>query len=614
MLSWKCVNIAVEDQKCKLAHAAVLLLAANREVNMRRRDLIRPDLNKQFSSLCNPSIAISAYLFGDDLDKEVEELTKSNKLSGKVTPKHRSDYRPTPYKIPFGRGTRGRGRFNQPSGRGRGSKTIYVFFRRRPGSVPAPSKQQDTNQQRTIESSNKVSSTMISSVIDNQPPFRAGGLKDCVHAWTEITSDPFVLDTVAHCHLEFDSLPESGISSSRPYFTFNESEQKVIDGEIDKFLQKGIIKPSFSESGEVLSPIFVIPKKDGSSRMIFNLKGLNQFISYHHFKMDTLEEAIKLMRPGCLMTSIDLRDAYYSIPIAPEHQKYLKFIWKDNLYCFTCLPMGLSSSPRIFTKVMKPVFATLRSKFGHTCLGYIDDSFYTEESYDECLQATFNAVELITSLGFKIHPDKSVIIPSQCIEFLGFLLDSSSMTVTLTPRKKEKLRLLCQQFLQPQRSFTICQVASLIGSLVSSFPGVQFGPLHYRPIEVDKDYHLRLHQGNFDAEMSLSPDSLAELHWWVNNSGAANKKVYQASPDVILYTDASGAGWGAKIENRISTCGIWSHDESVKHINCLELLAIHLALLSLFKNRNNIHVRIMCDNTTAVSYINEMGGMQIAGV
>ncbi len=182
------------------------------------------------------------------------------------------------------------------------------------------------------------------------------------------------------------------------------------------------------------------------------------------------------------------------------------------------------------------------------------------------------------------------------------------MTVTLTPRKKEKLSLLYQQFLRPQRSFTIRQVASLIGSLVSSFPGVQFGPLHYRPIEVDKDYHLRLHQGNFDAEMSLSPDSLAELHWWVNNIGAANKKVYQASPDVILYTDASGAGWGAKIENGISTCGIWSHDESVKHINCLELLAIHLALLSLFKNRNNIHVRIMCDNTTAVSYINEMGG------
>ena len=70
--------------------------------------------------------------------------------------------------------------------------------------------------------------------------------------------------------------------------------------------------------------------------------------------MDTLETAIKLMRPGCYMTSVDLKDAYYSIPIAPEHQKFLKFVWKDHLYAFNSLPMGLSGSPRIFTKILKP--------------------------------------------------------------------------------------------------------------------------------------------------------------------------------------------------------------------------------------------------------------------
>jgi hypothetical protein len=55
------------------------------------------------------------------------------------------------------------------------------------------------------------------------------------------------------------------------------------------------------------------------------------------------------------MTSIDLKDAYYSIPVAAEDQKYLKFIWREKLYVFTSLPMGLTSSPRIFTKVLKPV-------------------------------------------------------------------------------------------------------------------------------------------------------------------------------------------------------------------------------------------------------------------
>ena len=58
--------------------------------------------------------------------------------------------------------------------------------------------------------------------------------------------------------------------------------------------------------------------------------------------MDTLETAIMLIRPSCFMKSIDLKDAYYSIPVALEHQKYLKFIWRDQLYAFTSLPMVLS--------------------------------------------------------------------------------------------------------------------------------------------------------------------------------------------------------------------------------------------------------------------------------
>ena len=107
-----------------------------------------------------------------------------------------------------------------------------------------------------------------------------------------------------------------------------------------------------------------------------------------------------------------------------------------------------------------------------------------------------SAVKLIINLGFKIHPEKSVTLPSQCIEFLGFLLNSVSMTVTLTPKKKQKLRQLCQRFLRPNTLFTIRQVASLIGSLVSSFPGVEFGPLHYRSIEADKESYLRMHQGH----------------------------------------------------------------------------------------------------------------------
>ena len=322
------------------------------------------------------------------------------------------------------------------------------------------------------------------------------------------------MDAVTHCHIEFDWEPGICTSVTRPFCSFTEIEQTIIDNEVEKFLLKGIIRLSSHEDGQVISPIFTRPKKDGSHRVIFNLKKLNESVTYHHFKSDTLETAIRLMRPGCYMTSIDLKDAYYSIPIAQEHQKYLKFIWRGQLYAFTSLPLGLTSSPRIFTKVLKPVFSYLRSQFGHTCLGYIDDSFYLEDSYTECEEAKLRAMQLFVSLGFKIHPEKSVIIPTQILEFLGFILNSILMSVTLTNKKAVKILQLCQKFSLPNKRFTIREVASFLGTLVSSFPGVEFGPLHYRHIEVDKEANLKLNQGNLDSLLTLSHDSLEEIHWW----------------------------------------------------------------------------------------------------
>ena len=85
--------------------------------------------------------------------------------------------------------------------------------------------------------------------------------------------------------------------------------------------------------------------------------------------MDTLETAIKMMRTNCFMASVDLKDAYFSVPISKEHRKYLCFIWKNKLFEFTCYPQGLGSAPRDFTKVCKPVYSTLR-KYGHSNMGY----------------------------------------------------------------------------------------------------------------------------------------------------------------------------------------------------------------------------------------------------
>jgi len=88
----------------------------------------------------------------------------------------------------------------------------------------------------------------------------------------------------------------------------------------------GVIVKAVYEPGQFVSPIFIRPKKNGEHRMVLNLKKLNEFIPYHHFKMDTFEKALNLITKDTYMGSIDLRHAYYSIGIAPEQQKYFRFV------------------------------------------------------------------------------------------------------------------------------------------------------------------------------------------------------------------------------------------------------------------------------------------------
>ena len=186
--------------------------------------------------------------------------------------------------------------------------------------------------------------------------------------------------------------------------------------------------------------------------------------------------ALKLIQAGCFMASVDLKDAYYSIPVHPEHRKYLMFKWEGQYYQFTCLPNGLSSAPRVFTKILKPVYSHLRS-IGHICMGHIDDSLLlVAYSLGSCRKNIYDTVNLLTLLGFTIHLVKSVLEPTQTIQFLGFVINSVAMTVKLPPSKAAKVKSACQDLVLNCNP-TIREVEQVIGLIVSSFPAVQYS--HY---------------------------------------------------------------------------------------------------------------------------------------
>lgn len=75
-------------------------------------------------------------------------------------------------------------------------------------------------------------------------------------------------------------------------------EQHVIDKEIDKLLSKGVITPGSHEEGEYISSVFTRAKKDGSFRVILNLKCLNTPVQYHHFKRNSLNTVLQMVNGG----------------------------------------------------------------------------------------------------------------------------------------------------------------------------------------------------------------------------------------------------------------------------------------------------------------------------
>ena len=148
-------------------------------------------------------------------------------------------------------------------------------------------------------------------------------------------------------------------------------EIEIIDAEISKLLSKDVIVNTTREPNDYVSRIFFFKKSN--YRMILNPETFNEFFKFKHCKLESVEDALDLITGGCYFGSIDLKDAYYSIPIHENYQKYLKLFWKEAYYQYIALPNGFSPVVRVFTKVLTPPFTYLRSK-GHLSVKYIDDS------------------------------------------------------------------------------------------------------------------------------------------------------------------------------------------------------------------------------------------------
>ena len=174
----------------------------------------------------------------------------------------------------------------------------------------------------------------------------------------------------------------------------NQEQQKQVDLEVKAMLEKGSILKVCHSKGEFLSSLFLISKKGGTNRPVTNLKDLNWFIPYKHFKMEGLHCLKCVLQKGDYMCKIDLKDTYFSVLLHKDSRELVQFLCARNLHEILGLFFDLESAPRIFTKSLQVPISVLRRLMIKVII-YLNDFLILGNSMSEIFMARDSVIFLL---------------------------------------------------------------------------------------------------------------------------------------------------------------------------------------------------------------------------
>ena len=444
--------------------------------------------------------------------------------------------------------------------------------------------------------------------IDNQigPELPVGGrLKFFIDQWRKITDDKWVLSTISKGYkLEFQSFPpRTGIIQTRA----TAHALKIINSEVEKLLEKAAIEPVpiAEEHLGFYSTLFLVPKKTGDLRPVINLKPLNQYLKTEHFKMDTLSKVINLVRKGDWGISVDLQDAYFHIPIFRSHRKYLRFCIQGRKFQYRVLAFGPKTSPRVFTKVVSVVAAHLRMQSIRMAV-YLDDWLALNAIREMLLRDREKILNLLAQLGFLVNAEKSKLVPSQDITYIGgrFLLDKGIVLPTV--ERISKLQAMVRGIMVC--SGTARQYLQMLGLMASCIEVIPYARLHMRPTQLHLLYWWKPVSGDLEVQIPKSQHLVNHLKWWLQEANIFKGRSFlRMKISKTICTDASNQGWGGNLGHQIVQ-GRWPQEKKGWHINCLELEAVLLTVKNFLPQLVNQSVLIRSDNQSVVQHVNRQGG------
>ena len=435
-----------------------------------------------------------------------------------------------------------------------------------------------------------------------------GRLSKFYDAWSSITRDGWVLQIIRDGYkLEFSEPPPAKGSRRPTPLPADPTQAALLRKELQSLITKeAVVGVKELPADFFMATFFLAPKKGGKWRPIINLKPLNRFIKPTHFRMETIRYILPLLRRGEWATSIDLSDAYLHIPIHPEHRKFLMFELEGKFYKFQALPFGLSTAPRVFTRVARVVGAHLR-RMGINIFMYLDDWLIVAGSESLAARDTQRVLDVTQSLGWIVNREKSDLTPSQRPVFLGTILDFRTTRARPTNERVQAVQAGGKLLLSRSSSTAHAWLVFLgyLASLVDIVPWCRF---HMRDLQIHLLKHFVPSSQNLSVRVPLTESVRPHIQWWCDPAHlSTGVKFNPGPPSLTISTDASLMGWGAH-SGSLQVAGTWSGPWLKRHINILELEAVRRALLHFQNLALSQRVLVRTDNTTVVAYINRQGG------
>lgn len=305
------------------------------------------------------------------------------------------------------------------------------------------------------------------------------------------------------------------------------AEQKEVEEQVSEWLRAGIVRPSFSEYA---SPLVLVKKKDGSTRVCVDYRLINNKMVKDEFPLPVIEDHIDKLSGAKVFSKLDLKDAFFHLKIEESSVKYTSFVTHHGQFEFLRAPFGLSICPKYFTRFITIIFRDLIAK--GNILIFIDDAIIPANDYKEAIERLQETLEVASDYGLEINWKKSEVLTTK-VEYLGHVVQDGE--IKPSTEKTEAV----VKFPEPK---TVKQLKSFMG-LASYFR--KYIPYFAKIASPLTNLLKKDHNFTFEDEHRYAFNILKE-----KLGSSPVLKIFNSKRPTELHTDASCVAYAAVLMQR----------------------------------------------------------------